>query len=121
MLHRLSSVAAQAFRAKALLQQAALLSPLVAFADKDALAIKDPQRIADRIRSHEILSSRHQHFTDQVRMIHEEDRIPPRSKIDKVSVPFGHLHDEIEWSFAQTSQRKASITEVVLDREVAGS
>jgi hypothetical protein len=42
MFHRRSSVAAQTFRSKALLQKAALLSPLVALADKDAFAVKDP-------------------------------------------------------------------------------
>jgi hypothetical protein len=57
MLHGLASVNVQALRAKALLQQAALLSPLVTLADQDALTIEYPQGIADRIRSHEILAT----------------------------------------------------------------
>jgi hypothetical protein len=47
-------------------------------------------------------------------MIDENDRIPPRSKTDEVSMAFSHLHDEIERSLAQRSQRVSPAEESFL-------
>ena len=64
--------------------------------DQDTLTVKEPQRVAHRIRSCEVLGPQHEHFAHEVRMVHEVDGISSGTEIDKVSVPGGHVHDDVQ-------------------------